>query len=95
MGRAERFKSIRIYRRKFISSFFLFFLLMIAGICIADYSINFLIKNSKEVEIISLKNSGTYLEISLMNRKFLLDMTYINRDYQSAIKLLRDIAGIK
>lgn len=82
MNRLEKFREIRRFRRKYISSFFLFFVLLVAGICIVDYSGNYLMQDERRITIASVKNNRTNLEINLLNYKFYLNITYINRDIE-------------
>ena len=80
MSRVERFREARKYRRKIFSSIFLFFLLLITGICIVDYTTNSLLKNENCINIFSIQSGDSYIEIAFMNNRFRLDTTYIEKD---------------
>jgi hypothetical protein len=81
MGRVEKFKEIRLLRRKYIFSFLLIVVVFVAGICFTDYSINSLMKNENRLSIVtySLKNNSN-IEISILNNKFYFDISYLKRD---------------
>lgn len=70
MNRLEKFREIRTIRRKILISFFLALLLLGTGICIVDYSTNFLMRNEKAINIVSLKKEDKLFEIKVMNRLF-------------------------
>lgn len=80
MNRLEKFRGIRNYRRKLFSSFFLFFFLLISGICITDSSVNGLMKNENSVRIIYVNSKDSSIEINFMSRKVLINTTYISSD---------------
>jgi ABC-type antimicrobial peptide transport system permease subunit len=83
MSRVEKFKQIRQLRKKYVLSFLLFFLLITGGLCITDYFVNNLMQDKKCIEIISFKNiKDSQIEISFMNQKVYINMTYVKRDYQ-------------
>jgi hypothetical protein len=80
MSRVEKYKQQRNLRHKYMLSILLFFSLLTAGICTADYSINSLLGDESRVNVIELKNNGTYLEFAVMNQKLYINTKYINRD---------------
>jgi len=88
MSRLERFREARKYRRKIFSSIFLFFLVLITGICIVDYTTNSLLKNENCISIFYIQSGDSYVEITFMNNKFRLDTTYIERDRQKIREFL-------
>jgi hypothetical protein len=80
LGRLEKFREARRFKIKYMYTFLLIFILLVSGICIVDYSVNNLLKNSKNIGIISAKTDETELEISILNYKLRLNTKYINRD---------------
>ena len=80
MSRLERFREARKYRRKIFSSIFLFFLVLITGLCIVDYTTNSLLKDENRIKIFSVQSGDSYIEIAFMNNKLRLDTTYIEKD---------------
>lgn len=83
MSRVEKFKEIRSLRKKYASIFVLFTLLMVVGVCVADYSVNNLMQNRKQIEILSLKSlKDSFIEINFMNQKWYINTSYISRDYK-------------
>lgn len=91
MNRLEKFRQIRQVKRKFLSIVFLCVFLLISGICIVDYSVNSLIRNNKNVGLIELKSSKSYIEVCLLNNKLYINTSYINRDIKRIRKLVSDV----
>jgi predicted small integral membrane protein len=81
MNRLERFRDMRRIRRKYAVSFFLCCLLLFSGICVADVSVNSLMKSENRIDIISFSSTGSFMEISLLNHKFYINISYVKRDY--------------
>lgn len=79
MGRVERYRSIKLYRRRCRRMILLFLLLTAAGILIADFSINSLILDDNKVKIISITTLDSQLELCFMNMKFYTDAKLIMR----------------
>jgi len=87
MGRVERFRAARQLKRKYILAFLAFMLLVVLGICAADYSVNNLIKSEKHVGIFSVANvEDSYIECSFMGHKIFINTKFIKRDYQDLKK---------
>lgn len=86
MNRLEKFRESRRYRRKIFSSFFLFFSLLLTGICLVDYSVNSLMNGESRINIVLVQSEESKVEITLMNKKFRLDTKYIKKD----MKKIRD-----
>lgn len=81
MSRLERFREIRNNRRKIFFLFLLSFLLLGTGICIVDYTTNFLMRNEKGIKIISFNKKETGIEIKLMNRLLWFDTSKLKNDF--------------
>jgi len=85
-SRLEKYRQIRRLKRKYAFSVILFLSLLLSGILAADTSVNRLIKNEKEIGIVSVNpvenDHGPCYEIRIMNRSIVLDLTYLNRDIQ-------------
>ena len=80
---------IRITKMKYVFSFFLFFILLVTGICAVDYSANLLMNDVPSIKIFSVAEKGASGEISLFNYKFSLDTTYVKRDMDRLKKTLK------
>lgn len=82
--RLEKFREARRSRRRYLCAFLLFFLLVMLGVCIADFSINNMMKNQSGIELVHFqKINESFLEISLLDKKFYIDTSYVNRDFQN------------
>ncbi|NSW91307.1 MAG: hypothetical protein HPY74_11670 [Firmicutes bacterium] len=77
MGRLENYKNIRRYKRRCLRIALLSFFLAVAGILIADYSINGLMTDTGKIKIISFKTFDSQLEVCFMNMKFYTDANYL------------------
>lgn len=95
MNRLEKFKEIRRYRRKIAASFFLSASLLLTGTFITDRSVNSLVRDVEGIEIISIINSGSYIELSFMNQKLYFNTTYLNRDYSRVRDGIANLLGIR
>ncbi|MCX7842677.1 MAG: hypothetical protein N2489_06345 [Clostridia bacterium] len=83
MGRLEKFKQERRNRRIVGLSLLLFFILVISGILVADYSVNTLMRNEKHINIVSFERVGeSLIHIKFMDAGIYINTTYIRRDYQ-------------
>lgn len=92
MSRLERFKEIRAVRRRYLFSILIFFMLLIPGICISDYSVNSILKDEKRIEVVGLKNiNNQYLEVNLFKIKYHINIKYLFRDYE---KVKKSILGV-
>jgi hypothetical protein len=80
MGRLEKFRQARNIRHKYFLSAVIFLFLLVAGMVIADYSVNSLIEGDMGVSVFAVENSGKYIEITFMNQKLYVNTQYINRD---------------
>lgn len=94
MGRVEKFKELRNLRNKYLFSVFLFLLLLTAGICTADYSINGLMGGQRGLDIIVFKNNNSYLEIKFMNQKIYLNTQYVSRDLDRLRQEVKKLLGV-
>lgn len=83
MSRVEEYRQKRHLKRKYAAAFILFLFIITAGICMSDYSFNSIMNNEKHLELIRFtKESGSYLEINLMNKKLFVNIKYISQDFQ-------------
>lgn len=93
MNRLEKYKQMRGLRQRYLISILLFMFLLVAGICIADTSINGLMSGGSGLNIFSVNNYGNSLEVVFMNKKIYLNVQYIQRDLgnlkEEADKLLK------
>jgi hypothetical protein len=90
MGRVEEFRQARQFRKKLLLALFLFLVMMIVGLCVSDYSINTLLKNSKRVELVKIENKGsTVYELSFLKRKLLIDTVYMRKDWKRLMEFIK------
>jgi len=80
LGRLEKFRQERYYRRRLRISLVLFFLLLIIGTTLADFSVNSLMNGRDGLNMLMFSSNGSNLEIVIMNRKINIDTTYIKQD---------------
>lgn len=83
MKRVERFKEIRIKQRRIVISLFLFFFMIISGICISDYSVNSLMKNENRIGLVTLekKDASLYL-LNILNIEIYINTRYVEEDFK-------------
>lgn len=92
MGRLERFREARIQRKRYILSAVLIAVLFLSGVCIADYSVNSLLKNEKRIDILTMqKINNYYFEINFLNQKLFINTTYIKRDFENFKGLVKQL----
>jgi len=90
MSRLEKYRQIRINKRKFSLLMLLFFVVIITGLCIADYSINGIMKNDYSIEFVSVDKVGPALySLNIFDYRFLVNTKYVEKDFQK-IKDLAD-----
>lgn len=93
MNRLERYRQIRAWKRKFFFSFLMFFILLSAGITLADYSTNRLMHNENRMSLVAFHNRGSYLEVSLMNQKVYVDIQKLHGDLDGLLERFRLLLG--
>ncbi len=79
MGRLQKYKNIRRYKRQCAYIVFLSLLLAIAGIIMADYSVNVLMTDTGGVRILSFNVTDSQLEVCFMNEKFHMRADFLYR----------------
>jgi hypothetical protein len=70
MGRLERYRNFRRYKKKIIALVIFNLIILVAGICAVDYSVNSLMLENKRINIISFNNTESSLEICFLNNTF-------------------------
>lgn len=96
MSRVERLKEKKSYRRKYVGLAVLFFSVVFAGICAADYSVNSLMTNQKCIKIISFRNyAESSFEISIMDKKVHFNTKYIEKDIKNIKNKISGLMNIK
>ena len=92
-NRVEKYREARRYRRRYASLFFLFFFLLVSGILISDYSLNYLMNNETGLGIMSFENKDTYVAVSVLNYRMQINISYIRSDLEKAAEFIREILG--
>ncbi len=90
MNRVDKFKRARSIRKRYMLSVALFFLVMVTGVIITDYSLNSLLKDEKGLNIIQVKSVDNILEVWFMNNRFYINTKYIARDYRNFKNYISD-----
>lgn len=89
MSRLEKYREIRITRKRYLLSVIIFLMLIIPGLCIVDYSVNSIMKGENRIDVLAIKNiKSQYIEITLMNRKHYINTVYLRRDYERFKKII-------
>jgi hypothetical protein len=93
MNRLDRYRQMRALRRKFFFSFLMFFILLTAGISVADNSTNRLMRNENRISIVDFKSRGAYYEVSFMNQRLLVNVQKIREDTDYLWQAVKRILG--
>jgi ABC-type microcin C transport system permease subunit YejE len=94
--RVEKFRNIRKQKRKYKFAIAVFLILLFAGLCVVDYSLNYLIKNEHKIEFVTVKSVDTYsYEISFFNRKFYVSTYNIKKDLENIISKINILQSVK
>jgi len=92
MGRLEKFRSKRKQKKKIALSVIFISILLACGIFAADYSVNSLMLSENGPGIFKVRQTdGSKLEITVMNKRFYINTSYIARDCQ---RLKKAISGL-
>jgi cell division septal protein FtsQ len=88
-SRVERFKEHRKIKRKYLLAALILLLLLVMGILVSDYSVNYLLKDDKHVNIVGIKSVDEYqYEISFLDYRLYITTKYISRDYEKLRNLV-------
>ena len=81
MKRLEKYRALRIARKKCIFISLLCFIIIITGILTVDYSINALMNGENGIKLFAVKKTGDgcYL-IKIFNKDLYLNINYIKED---------------
>ncbi|HHW30212.1 MAG TPA: hypothetical protein GXX20_00835 [Clostridiaceae bacterium] len=82
MNRLERFRTARRFKRRYTSLFLLFFFIITFGLCIVDYSTNWLLKNQKSIQLIGFYMEGAFLEVKILDESLKIDVSVILNDLE-------------
>lgn len=89
MSRVEEFRQARRFRRKLLLALFMFLIMMAIGLCVSDYSVNSLLKNSRRVELVKVdKREGSVYDISLLKKRVSVDTAYMYKDWERLVEQL-------
>lgn len=96
MNRLEHFKEARKSRRKYVLSVSLLLIMVVTGFCIIDYSINSLMKNEKRISLVSYQYiNEDRIEVNVLNNKFLVNISYIRRDFEKIRNMFGNIGNFE
>ncbi|HAA43657.1 MAG TPA: hypothetical protein DCE02_06620 [Ruminiclostridium sp.] len=89
MKRLEKYRSLRIARKKCIFISLLCFIIIITGILTVDYSINALMNGENGIKLFAVKKTGDgcYL-IKIFNKDLYLNINYIKEDFNKLLEWL-------
>jgi len=92
--RLEKYRSIRRQRRKYRCVVIFFLILLLVGLCIVDYSSNYLIKNEHRIAFVAIKSLDDYnYEICFFNKKFYISTYIIKQDIENIKNRVKKFAG--
>ena len=95
MGRVEKFRRIRIIRKKYIMSFIIFITLLTVGISAADYSINSLMGSKERLRLLGISTENEKVVFYFVNNRIDFNIHYVKNDLERLRKLFEDIFGKK
>jgi hypothetical protein len=93
MGRLEKYREMRHLKHKYYYSVLLFAVLLVSGLFITDYATNKLMSDVGRLQIVYIKSADSRLEINLMNYKFYINTSYVNRDLRKLKNILSTLRG--
>ncbi|MFZ5987120.1 MAG: hypothetical protein ACOYWZ_08340 [Bacillota bacterium] len=83
MNRVERYREIRLIRRKCLFVFLLSLSIVTAGIFTVDHSISNLMNKEKVISMVRVKPfREDYYHIRVFNKSFFINTKYIKRDME-------------
>ena len=65
--------------------------LLVSGLCIVDYSVNSLLRNNSAISMITLKNKGDFVELSVLNRRLYFNTAYMSSDMEKIRRAIKSI----
>lgn len=80
MSRLEKYRAARRFKRRYTSLFFLFFFIIIFGLCVVDYSTNWLVKNQRSIQLVDLNMEDDIIEIKILDESIKIDVSVIIND---------------
>lgn len=92
-NRTEKYRQVRLLKRKCRLVFLLSLILLVLGVCAADYSVNTLVKNDKRISFISFSRQGNYYRASFLNMSFYIDTRKVVSDFTVIRDKAVDFAG--
>ncbi len=95
-SRVERYRQARLMKRRFRLVILLSFFILVAGVCVVDYSVNALVRNERKISVISFSKYDEHrYTASFFNKTFLIDTGKISRDLsglkRKAAEVISDI----
>ncbi|HEX3030090.1 MAG TPA: hypothetical protein VHT34_12490 [Clostridia bacterium] len=93
MNRVDVFRQKRQFRRKIKIVVITFLLFILAGIVIADYSVNSLMKDENRIEMVTMDNKKDYYVFDLLGKKIYIKLTHIKNDCEKVKDMIRSIIG--
>ncbi len=76
MGRLERFRQLRRFKRRKNLALLFFFIFSCAGLLISDYSINAIMRNQKSVRMVTVSlQDRAVIKLGLFDKTYILDMS--------------------
>jgi len=90
MNRVEKFKELRMRRRRSFLCIVLFVFIILAGFTTVDYSLNSIMNNEKRISVISFKRiNDSCISIGIMNMNMKIDLGIVNKSCDKIKKLLK------
>ena len=90
MNRVEKFKELRMRRRRSFLCIVLFVFIILAGFATVDYSLNSIMNNEKRIRMISFKRvNDSCISIGIMNMNMKIDLGIVNKSCDKIKKMLK------
>jgi uncharacterized membrane protein YcjF (UPF0283 family) len=90
MNRVEKFKELRMRKRRSFLCIVLFVFIILTGFATVDYSLNSIMNNEKKIRMISFTRlNDSSINIGIMNLNIKLDLKLIDKSCNKLKKLLQ------
>ncbi|HEY9059479.1 MAG TPA: hypothetical protein VIO64_03095 [Pseudobacteroides sp.] len=90
MNRVEKFKELRMRRRRSFLCVVLFVFIILGGFATVDYSLNSIMNNEKKIRMISFTRlKDSCINIAIMNMNMKIDLKIFDKSLNKLKKLLQ------
>ncbi|MDQ2087536.1 hypothetical protein RBH29_13975 [Herbivorax sp. ANBcel31] len=90
MKRLEKYRTIRVERKRCIFISIICFVIICTGILIVDYSLNGLMNNEDSINLLGIKKiEGGYYHITMFNKNLYFNTDYIQEDLNDFVEWVK------